>query len=147
MFDTSNSQSSNAGVVIIVIVVVAWLFMQKRRRTTADLRRKFGPEYERTVKQQGSERKAEARLSDREKRVEKLNIRDLDPMENERFLKQLGVRTVSLCRFSQRINHRSGWPGVLFNEDPRLSGIRFRSASGRYFCRSSRCGGRLQVCA
>jgi hypothetical protein len=40
------------------------------------------------VRQQGSERKAEAKLSDREKRIEKLNIRDLDPMEHERFLKQ-----------------------------------------------------------
>jgi hypothetical protein len=77
-----------AGVVILVIAVVAWLFVQKRRRTTADLRRKFGPEYERTVQQQGSERKAQASLTDRQERVEKLNIRDLDPMERERFLKQ-----------------------------------------------------------
>src|SRR6202167_4272963 len=77
-----------AGVVILVIAVVAWLFVQKRRSTTVDLRRKFGPEYERTVQQQGSERKAEATLTDREKRVEKLNIRDLDPMEVDRFLKQ-----------------------------------------------------------
>jgi hypothetical protein len=51
-----------AGVVILVIAVVAWLFVQKRRSTTADLRRKFGPEYERTVQQQGSERKAQANL-------------------------------------------------------------------------------------
>jgi hypothetical protein len=77
-----------AGVMILVIAVVAWLFVQKRRRTTADLRRKFGPEYERTVQQQGSERKAEAKLADRQQRVEKLNIRDLDPMERERFSKQ-----------------------------------------------------------
>jgi hypothetical protein len=77
-----------AGVVILVIVVLAWLFVQKRKSTTADLRRKFGPEYERTVQQQGSERKAEAKLSDRQQRVEKLNIRDLDPMERERFSKQ-----------------------------------------------------------
>jgi hypothetical protein len=77
-----------AGVVILVIAVLAWLFVQKRKSTTADLRRKFGPEYERTVQQQGSERKAEAKLSDRQQRVEKLNIRDLDPMERERFSKQ-----------------------------------------------------------
>ena len=77
-----------AGVVILVIAVLAWLFVQKRKSTTADLRRKFGPEYERTVQQQGSERKAEPKLSDRQQRVEKLNIRDLDPMERERFSKQ-----------------------------------------------------------
>jgi len=77
-----------AGVVILVIAVVTWLFLQKRRSTTAGLRQKFGPEYERAVHQQGSERKAEAKLADRQERVEKLNIRDLDPMERERFSKQ-----------------------------------------------------------
>ena len=77
-----------AGVVILVIAMLGWLYMQKRRSTTAALRQKFGPEYDRAVRQQGSERKAETKLSDREKRVEKLNIRDLDPMEHERFLKQ-----------------------------------------------------------
>jgi hypothetical protein len=77
-----------AGVVILVIAVVAWLYVQKRRSTTASLRQKFGPEYERAVHQQGSERKAEAKLADRQERVEKLNIRDLDPMERERFSKQ-----------------------------------------------------------
>ena len=77
-----------AVVVILVIAVLAWLFVQKRRTTTADLRRKFGPEYGRTVQQQGSERKAQANLADRQERVEKLNIRDLDPMERERFSKQ-----------------------------------------------------------
>src|SRR6202041_2350734 len=68
--------------------VVAWLHVQKRRSTTAGLRKKFGPEYERAVQQQGSERKAEAKLADRQERVEKLNIRDLDPMERERFSKE-----------------------------------------------------------
>src|SRR5450756_1182499 len=32
--------------------------------------------------------KAEAKLADREKRVEKLNIRDLDPIEHEKFSKR-----------------------------------------------------------
>src|SRR6202140_4908595 len=75
-------------VVILIIVVVAWLYVRKRRSTTADLRQKFGPEYERAVLKHGSGRKAEAKLADREKRVEKLNIRDLDPMEHERFLRR-----------------------------------------------------------
>jgi hypothetical protein len=77
-----------AAVVILIVAVLAWLYVRKRRSTTADLRQKFGPEYERAVLKHGSERKAEAKLSDREKRVEKLNIRDLDPMERERFLKR-----------------------------------------------------------
>jgi len=74
--------------VILIIAVVAWLYVRKRKSTTADLRQKFGPEYERAVLAHGSERKAEAKLADREKRVEKLSIRDLDSMEHERFSKR-----------------------------------------------------------
>ncbi|HEX9120798.1 MAG TPA: hypothetical protein VF840_09690, partial [Terriglobales bacterium] len=77
-----------AAAVIVIIVVLAWLYVRKRRSTTADLRQKFGPEYARAVREHGSERKAEAKLADREKRVENLKIRDLDPMERERFSKQ-----------------------------------------------------------
>jgi hypothetical protein len=77
-----------AAAVILVIAVLAWVYLRKRRSTTADLRQKFGLEYERAVKEHGSERKAEAKLADREKRVEKLTIRDLDPLERERFAKQ-----------------------------------------------------------
>ncbi len=51
-------------------------------------RQRFGPEYERVVREHGSERKAEAKLADREKRVETFKIRDFDPMERERFSKQ-----------------------------------------------------------
>jgi hypothetical protein len=74
--------------VILIIAVLALLYVRKRRSTTADLRKKFGPEYDRAVRVHGTERKAEAKLEDREKRVEKLNLRDLDPMERERFTKQ-----------------------------------------------------------
>ena len=77
-----------AGVVILVIVVLAGLYLQKRRSTTAGLRQKFGPEYERAVQKHGSERKAEAKLANRQDRVEKLSIRDLDPLERERFSTQ-----------------------------------------------------------
>ena len=77
-----------AAAVILVIGVFAWLYMRRRRNMTADLRRRFGPEYDRAVREHGSERKAEAKLADREKRVEDLKIRDLDPMEHERFSKQ-----------------------------------------------------------
>ncbi|MFY9907165.1 MAG: hypothetical protein WAK62_18575 [Terriglobales bacterium] len=77
-----------AAVVIVVIAVVAWLYMRKRRNTTASLRKKFGSEYDRAVLVHGTGRKAETKLEDREKRVEKLNLRDLTPAEHERFLKQ-----------------------------------------------------------
>jgi hypothetical protein len=81
-----------AAVAILIIAVVAWLNARKRSRATADLRHKFGPEYDRAVRVHGSEQKVEAKLEDREKRVKQLNIRDLirdlDPMEHERFSKQ-----------------------------------------------------------
>ena len=74
--------------VVLIIAVSAWLYLRKRRSTTAGLRQRFGPEYERAVHEHGSERKAEAKLTDREKRIEKLNIRELNPMERERFSEQ-----------------------------------------------------------
>jgi hypothetical protein len=77
-----------AAVVILIIVGLAWLFVRQRRGTTAGLRQRFGTEYERAVLEHGSARKAEAKLADREERVDKLNIRDLDPTEHERFVKR-----------------------------------------------------------
>jgi hypothetical protein len=72
--------------VVVIGTLAVWLYIRKRRGTTAGLRQKFGPEYDRAVLTHGS--KAEARLADREKRIEKLNIRDLDSMEHERYSKQ-----------------------------------------------------------
>src|ERR1700726_3819606 len=77
-----------AAVVILVVAVLVWLYVRKRRSTTAGLRQKFGPEYDRAVLTHGTGRKAESKLEDREKRVEKLKIRDLDSTEHERFSKQ-----------------------------------------------------------
>jgi len=77
-----------AGAAILVIAAFVLLYVRKRRSTTADLRQKFGTEYERAVQEHGSERKAEAQLADREKRVEKLHLRNLDPMEHDRFAKE-----------------------------------------------------------
>jgi hypothetical protein len=71
--------------VILVVALLAWLYLRRRRTTTAGLRQRFGPEYEQAVRDHGSERRAEAQLADREKRVARLEIRDLDPTERERF--------------------------------------------------------------
>ena len=71
--------------VIAVIAAITWLHRRRRRAATAGLRQRFGPEYQRAVQQHGSERKAESKLADREKRVEKFKIRDLDPTERARF--------------------------------------------------------------
>ncbi len=75
-----------AAAVIVIVAVLIWLYVRKRRVTTAGLRQKFGPEYDRAVLTHGS--KAEAKLTDREKRVESLELRDLDSLERERFLRR-----------------------------------------------------------
>ncbi len=75
-------------VLILILAIAAVLHMRKRKTTTAALREKFGPEYQRALLVHGSERKAEAALADREKRVEKLSLRDLDPTERERYLEE-----------------------------------------------------------
>lgn len=71
---------------ILIIVVVVALYLRKRRKTTAGLRARFGPEYDQAVLTHGSERKAEAKLADRETRVEGLKIRELGATERERFM-------------------------------------------------------------
>jgi hypothetical protein len=73
-------------VVVIAVIAGLWLFLKKRK--TAALRQKFGSEYNRAVLVHGSEKKAEAKLEDREKRIEKLDIRDLSAIEHESFAKR-----------------------------------------------------------
>ena len=71
------------GLVVVVVVVGLWLFM--RRRTSAKLRDRFGPEYERTVEESSGRREAEAQLHDREKRVAAFDVQPLGPGEKDRY--------------------------------------------------------------
>ena len=70
-------------IAVIALAVVGWLFWRKRR--TDQLRGRFGPEYDRTVRNIGDRRRAEAELEARKKRVEKLHLRPLTPEEQQRF--------------------------------------------------------------
>lgn len=72
-------------VVVVALIVIAWAIARSRRR--ARLRRHFGPEYERTVREQG-QGKAETVLLERKHRVEKFSIRALGAAERERFISQ-----------------------------------------------------------
>jgi hypothetical protein len=61
-------------VIVVIIAVAAFSAMAARRRS---LRQRFGPEYDRMVVDQQSQRKAEAELASRARRVRQLDIRPL----------------------------------------------------------------------
>ncbi len=70
-------------IALILIITVA-IYQNHRRNTAAQLRERFGSEYDRAVLEQGSESRAQAHLQARESRVEHLHLRDLTPAERER---------------------------------------------------------------
>jgi hypothetical protein len=63
-------------VVVIAAVVIMLMAAARRRRR---LQQRFGPEYDRLVGEHDSKLKAEAELSERERRVRSLDIRPLTP--------------------------------------------------------------------
>jgi hypothetical protein len=74
-----------AAVFMVVAGIFFWLFTRKRR--TERLRAQFGEaEYSRTVKESGSQRRAEAALDERAGRVEGLHIRPLTLGDRTRFI-------------------------------------------------------------
>lgn len=72
-----------AVVVLAIAGYVAWTLL--RRKQTETLRSRFGPEYDRAVSKLGDARAAEKRLVERARRVEKFDIRPLDPAQRDRF--------------------------------------------------------------
>ncbi len=69
-------------VVLVALVVGAAL----TRRRTSSLQQRFGPEYDRTVERRGGRRPAEAELTSRVERRERLQIRHLSPAAREQHL-------------------------------------------------------------
>jgi hypothetical protein len=74
------------GVAIIAIIAIAAFLFMSRRRRSHHLRDRFGPEYDRAVEDSGGRAKAEAHLHQREKRVEKFDIRPLRTNERDIFV-------------------------------------------------------------
>jgi hypothetical protein len=74
------------GVALLVVVgIVALLAFGSSRRRHVELRRRFGPEYERAIAEYGSEKRAERELAKREKRVDRLHLHPLKEAERLRF--------------------------------------------------------------
>lgn len=79
------SSGTTVVVIVVILVVIALLgaaTMSARRRK---LRRQFGPEYDRVVSEQTSKIRAEAELSERQRRVRKLDIRPLPEEARQRY--------------------------------------------------------------
>jgi hypothetical protein len=74
--------------ILVVVVVAAFALAMLRERRSRRLRSHFGPEYDRAVRESGSRSKAEEVLVERQRRLEKLNIRPLSPEERDRFASQ-----------------------------------------------------------
>jgi hypothetical protein len=73
-------------VLVVVVLIVIGVFLERRKAKTKAFRDRFGTEYDRAVLTQGSPRKAETKLADRETRVEALKIRDLGATQRDHFV-------------------------------------------------------------
>ncbi|MFE2474859.1 hypothetical protein [Streptomyces sp. NPDC059389] len=67
---------------VVVVALTALLWMLARRR---HLRERFGPEYDRTVEEQGGKRSAERDLRAREERHDQLDIKELSPERQRQY--------------------------------------------------------------
>jgi len=69
---------------LIIVLLLVWWFLSRRR--TNHLRGRFGPdEYDRTAKEVGGTRRAEAELAARERRAAEINIRPLSREDRTQF--------------------------------------------------------------
>src|SRR6266566_10358 len=104
---------------VVVIGIVVWIMTQRRR--TENLRKQFGPEYDRAVTEQGDQRRAEAELAARQARVEQFHIRQLAPADRERysatwrstqarFVDEPAVAIAEADRLVAEVMHARGYP-------------------------------------
>lgn len=78
-------------VVLLLLAAILGILFSIRKRRTARLRAQFGgSEYDRTVRDGGSRRKAEMALDNRAERVEQLHIRPLAAGDRARFVDSWG---------------------------------------------------------
>lgn len=83
-----NTQVLVAIIVVVVLVAIGigiWAYLRDRTRKLHD---RFGPEYDRTIREVGNRRQAEEVLAKREKRVDRFHIRPLEPADQTRFTEQ-----------------------------------------------------------
>jgi hypothetical protein len=72
-------------VIVVAAVVAGGAYVLSQRRRTQELTARFGPEYQHAVEEAGDRRAAEQELEDRRERVQRMDIRALEPDEQRRF--------------------------------------------------------------
>jgi FtsZ-interacting cell division protein ZipA len=75
-------------VIVIAVLVVVGALLYTRRNRSAQLKQKFGSEYDRVVRQHGDPKLAETVLAERERRVSNLKLHTLSEAERDRYLHQ-----------------------------------------------------------
>lgn len=74
--------------VAVVAAIAAAVYLAQTRARTRRLKRRFGPEYDRTVRSRGGRGAAERELLSRERRHEELELHELDPARREQYREQ-----------------------------------------------------------
>jgi hypothetical protein len=73
--------------IVVVLLIVIGVLVARQQRSQR-LKDEFGPEYGRVVAERGDQRTAEKELAGRRQRVDKFEIRPLEPGARERYLEQ-----------------------------------------------------------
>ncbi|MBP2325408.1 ABC-type nickel/cobalt efflux system permease component RcnA [Kibdelosporangium banguiense] len=72
-------------IVVVVLVVAAAVFLLMPQMRSQRLRRRFGPEYDHAVSNNGDRRAAEKELTDRERRHSEYDLHPIPPENREKY--------------------------------------------------------------
>ncbi len=86
--DTTNITTIVIAVVVVLVIGGLLGMAFTRRQRTKRLQERFGPEYDRTVREIGDQRRAEEELEARLDHVKALEIRPLSTEETDRFTRE-----------------------------------------------------------
>lgn len=75
---------------VLAVAVVVMLSTRSSRKRQAELKRRFGPEYDRAVQELGSEAAAEKELHARERRIHRQHVRSLSEDDRTQFSSDWG---------------------------------------------------------